>query len=79
MKHEQGRPGSGNDRDEQKSSLQRVAPFLPEDGERSIILFSLFLRVFAPDTDCGKSVFFTVYDTRNGGGQRVQSEWRGWS
>lgn len=51
----------------QKSSLRRFAPFLPEDGERNIILFSL--HVFAPDTDCGESVFFTVYDTLNGGGQ----------
>lgn len=52
----------------QKSSLQRFASFLPEDGERNIFLINLLL-VFAPDTDCGESVFFTVYDTRNGGGQ----------
>lgn len=56
----------------QKSSLQRFASFLPEDGERNIFFFFLLLLVFAPhppDTDCGKSVFFTVYDTCNGGGQ----------
>lgn len=52
----------------QKSSLQRFALFLPKDGERNIFFFFLLL-VFAPDTDCGESVFFTVYDTRNGGGQ----------
>lgn len=53
----------------QKSSLRRFASFLPEDGERNIFFFFLLLLVFAPDTDCGESVFFTVYDTRNGGGQ----------
>lgn len=51
----------------QKSSLQRNALFLPKGGERNV--FSSFLLVFAPDTDCGKSVFFTVYDTHNVGGQ----------
>lgn len=59
----------------QKSSLQRFALFLPKDGERNILFFFfLLLLVFAPDTDCGESVFFTVYDTRNGGGQAEGAE-----
>lgn len=36
--------------------------------ERNIFLINLLL-VFAPDTDCSESVFFTAYDTHNGGGQ----------
>lgn len=52
----------------QKSSLQRYAMFLPDDGESNVFFFVVLL-VFAPDTDCGESDFFTVYDTRNGGGQ----------
>lgn len=51
----------------QKSSLQRYAMFLPDDGESNVFFFVLL--VFAPDTDCGESHFFTVYDTRNGGGR----------
>lgn len=50
-----------------KSSLERFASFLPKDGENNI--FFLLLLVVAPDADCGESVFFTVYDTHNGGGQ----------
>lgn len=51
----------------QKSSLHRFASFLPKDDERSIFLFLLF----APDTLCGESGFFTVYDTHNGGRQET--------
>lgn len=45
----------------QKSSLRRYAMCLPWDGE----INAMVLLVFAPDTDCGESDFFTVYDTCN--------------
>lgn len=47
----------------QKSSLQRYAMCPPQDGESNATV----LLVFAPDTDCGESDFFTVYDTWWGG------------
>lgn len=59
----------------QKSSLQRFASFLHKDGERKKHFLINLLLVFAPpDTDCGESVFFTAYDTRNGAGRRKGAE-----
>lgn len=73
MKDEQGVAGVlkwpfKNSGVRQKSSLQRFASCLPKYGEEACSSSSSS-SYLPPDTDCGESIFFTVYDTHNGGRQ----------